>query len=56
MYAERLRLDPYDCLPQQLEDVRNAAATLRDIYSGIRVEGYLAMRRDNCLSFHAVAP
>src|SRR5262245_51756702 len=54
MYAERLRLAPHECLPRQLEDVRAAAAMLRGWYPGLHVEGYLAMRRDNCLSFHDI--
>jgi hypothetical protein len=54
LYAERLGLGPDDCLMRQLDDVRNAGTALRAIYQGLIVEGYLAMRRGNCLSFHTV--
>lgn len=51
-YGDRLERGPEDCLATQTDDVRVAAATLRDWYGGLRVEGYLAMRRSRSLSFH----
>jgi hypothetical protein len=52
LYAQRLGRSPEDCLPEQMKDVERAAAVLREWYPGMRVEGYLAMRRDRSLSFH----
>jgi hypothetical protein len=54
IYAERLKLQPDECLPSQLNDIRLACATLRTVYPHMVVEGYLAMRRERLLSFHAV--
>jgi hypothetical protein len=51
-YGHRLGQPPDECLPAQAEDVRAAAATLRGWYPGLRVEGYLAMRKQEWLSFH----
>jgi hypothetical protein len=51
-YGHRLGRPPLECLSPQLDDVRAAAATLRRWYPGMRVDGYLAMRDGNCLSFH----
>jgi hypothetical protein len=53
-YAELLRGDPEACLPAQEEDLRAAAATLRAWFAGIQVEAYVAMRRDERLSFYPV--
>jgi hypothetical protein len=54
-YGHRLQQSPEECLPVQVADVRAAAALLRGWYPGMRVEGYLAMRRGNWLSFHGLA-
>jgi hypothetical protein len=51
-YGHRLQRSPDDCLPAQAEDVAAAAATLRAWYPGLRVEAYLAMRRNAWVSFH----
>jgi len=52
VYAQRLQQAPEECLGEQMKDVNRAAAVLRTWYPGMRVEGYLAMRRDRSLSFH----
>jgi hypothetical protein len=46
VYAHRLGKSAPACLPSQVEDIRLASAVLRRWYPGIRVEGYLAMRKD----------
>ena len=51
-YGHRLQRPPDECLPAQAADVQAAAATLRDWYPDLRVEAYLAMRRDEWVSFH----
>jgi hypothetical protein len=53
-YAELLGKDPDDCVPAQAEDLRTAAAALREWFRGIGAETYLAMRRGVTLSFHEV--
>jgi hypothetical protein len=53
-YTEMLKRSPLEVLPTQLEEARAAATTLRSWFPGIVVEAYLAMRRANRLSFHAV--
>jgi hypothetical protein len=53
-YTEMLKRSPLEVLPTQLEEVQTAATTLRSWFPGIVAEAYLAMRRDNRLSFHAV--
>jgi hypothetical protein len=53
-YGHWLQQGAHECLPAQAEDVRTAAATLRQWYPGMRVDGYLAMRQGNCLSFHTL--
>jgi hypothetical protein len=52
LYGQRLERTPEECLPEQMKDVERAAAVLRKWYPGMRVEGYLAMRRERNLSFH----
>jgi hypothetical protein len=52
VYGHRLRQTEDECLPVQIEDLRTAAEALRTWHDGIRVEGYLAMRRGRSLSFH----
>jgi hypothetical protein len=51
-YGHRLQKSPQECLAEQFADVRRAAGTLRRWYAGMRVESYLAMRKENLLSFH----
>jgi hypothetical protein len=51
-YLHRLSKQPDDCLPIQLAEVATAARVLRGWYPQMRVEGYLAMRRDDHLTFH----
>jgi hypothetical protein len=51
-YAALFGQGPDDCLPAQAEDLRTAAAALREWFRGIDVETYLAMRRGVRLSFH----
>ena len=51
-YGERLRQSAAECLTTQIEDLQTAAEALRDWHPGMRVEGYVAMRRGRALSFH----
>jgi hypothetical protein len=51
-YGELLHQGPDDCLAAQAEDLRAAAEALREWFSAVRVETYLAMRRGVVLSFH----
>ena len=51
-YTHRLQKSAHDILPAQAQDIRTAALLLRNWYPQIQVESYLAMRRENCLSFH----
>jgi hypothetical protein len=51
-YGHRLQRTPDQCLPAQAEDVEAAAAALRGWYPGLQVEAYLAMRQQECVSFH----
>jgi hypothetical protein len=53
-YAELLGQGADDCLPAQVEDLRTAAAALREWFRGLGVESYLALRRGARLSFHRV--
>jgi hypothetical protein len=53
-YAELLGTGPDDCLPAQVQDLRTAAAALREWFRGIDVESYFALRRGVSLSFHPV--
>jgi hypothetical protein len=52
LYGQKMQRSPDECLAEQMSDVRRAAAVLRRWYPGIGVEGYLAMRRANTVSFH----
>jgi hypothetical protein len=54
-YGHRLGQSAKECLPAQIADVATAAALFRAWYPGMQVDAYLAMRRDNCLSFHHLA-
>lgn len=51
-YGHRLKLGADECLTAQARDVSLAMKTLRQWFPGMEVEGYLAMRTNNCLSFH----
>jgi hypothetical protein len=51
-YTEMLHADAEGCLATQREDLRAAAATLREWYPLMTVEKYLAMRQENQLSFN----
>jgi carbonic anhydrase-like protein len=53
-YGHRLGWSPRDCLAQQIEDVRTGAQRLRQWFPGLEVEGYLAMRAGNALTFHGL--
>ncbi len=51
-YGKLLERPPGECLPAQTKDVYVAAETLRDWYPGLQVEAYLAMRKNESVSFH----
>jgi hypothetical protein len=53
-YGQRMQQSADDCLPVQLQEVRGAAATLRNWFPKMHVESYLAMRSGACLSFHGL--
>src|SRR5262245_42872684 len=52
VYGHRLQRSPDECLSAQIDDLQSAARALRDWYSEMQIEGYLAMRRGRSLSFH----
>jgi hypothetical protein len=54
VYGHRLGQSPEDCLPTQIDDVFTAASTLRAWHPQLSVKAFLAMRREGCLSFHAL--
>src|SRR6516165_2656435 len=39
-YGQRLQRAPLDCLPEQAEDARKAASTLRHLHPNVKVEAY----------------
>lgn len=43
-YGDLLGGDPEACLPAQEEDLRTGAVTLRTWFTGIQVDGFVAMR------------
>lgn len=51
-YGRLLQQTPDECLSAQAEDVAAAAAALRGWYPGLHVEAYLALRRQDWVSFH----
>jgi hypothetical protein len=53
-YSGHLHQEAEACLPAQMDDVRTVAKTLRGWFPKMAVEGYLAMLKGKCLSFHAV--
>ena len=54
-YTRRLERPAGECLPVQISDLSIAAQALRRRYASMRVEGYVAMRRGRCLSFHQLS-
>ena len=54
-YGQRLKGSADETLVAQSEDLRRAAAELREWFPGMDVETYLAMRKGTQLSFHAIA-
>lgn len=53
-YGHLLQQPPAECLEEQSRDVQRAAANLSQWYPGIQVEGYLAMRQQEWMSFHPI--
>ena|SRR5258708_6206024 len=51
-YGHRLEQSAKECLPAQLKDVGSAATLFREWYPGMRVDAFLAMRKEHHLSFH----
>lgn len=51
-YGRMLNQGPDDCLASQAEDMTTATAMLRGRYPTLKVEAYLAMRRQDWVSFH----
>ena len=53
-YAEEHQREADDCLPIQMDDLKQSAQRLKEWYPQVNVEPFLAMRRENRLSFHPV--
>ncbi len=53
-YGEILGKDADACLPVQMEETRAARKVLQEWFPKLRVESYLAMRRDRLLTFHGL--
>jgi hypothetical protein len=53
-YAEHLQKDPHECLEAQFSDTHTAAQRLRLWFPKIQVEGYLAHRDEQAISFHPI--
>jgi hypothetical protein len=53
-YAQRMKLDPEECIPAQVEDLHRAAIGVLERFPRLNVQMYLAMRRGDRMSFHAV--
>jgi hypothetical protein len=51
-YRELLQKPAEGCLAGQMDDLRTVAKTLHDWHPDMKVEGYVAMQKGNCLSFH----
>ncbi|MEI8194445.1 MAG: carbonic anhydrase [Phycisphaerae bacterium] len=51
-YGQQLQAGPEACLPNQCADLKQAAAILTRWYRNLRVEAYLALRRDGVVTFH----
>jgi len=54
-YAKLFGQDADGCLPIQLQEMRDGIAILRRWFPELTVEAYLAMRRGNNLTFHALS-
>jgi hypothetical protein len=52
VYAELLKKSPDECLPIQFKEAAVASATLRKWYPQLKVQAFLAMRHESCVSFH----
>jgi len=53
-YGEMCGLDAEGCLPVQIREMREGKALLLRWFPDLSVEAYLAARRMNCLTFHAL--
>jgi hypothetical protein len=53
-YAELCGKDPDGYIPVQLQEMRDGTALLKRWFPELAVEAYLAMRRGNNLTFHAL--
>jgi hypothetical protein len=53
-YAEREKLDADGCIAAQVADLHHAAIGILERFPRLNVQMYLAMRRSERLSFHAV--
>ena len=53
-YAELCGRDPEGCVPVQLQEMRDGTSLLKRWFPELTVEAYLAMRRGNNLTFHAL--
>jgi hypothetical protein len=53
-YGGKLKLDPDECIAAQVEDLHRAAVGVLERFPRLNVQMYLAMRRGERLSFHAV--
>ncbi len=53
-YAEHLQKGPHECLEAQFSDTHTAAQRLRLWFPKIQVEGYLAHRDQQAISFHPI--
>jgi hypothetical protein len=51
-YGHLLGHAPRECVPEQTRDVGIAAELFRGWYPGMRVDAFLAMQKDRCVSFH----
>jgi hypothetical protein len=51
-YRELLQQPAESCLPEQMNDLRTVANTLREWHPNMQIEAYLAMQKGSCLSFH----
>ena len=53
-YMEHLKKEPHECLEAQFSDIHTAAQRLRLWFPKIHVEGYLAHRGEQAISFHPI--
>lgn len=51
-YGQQLQASPEACLPAQFADIQQAAAILKRWYRNLRIEAYLALRREGEITFH----